>query len=112
MDLKILKKINGAKTDSNIDINECFIFLKVETTNLLTQGTIDIDYLCYINKEDESNQNIKPFKLLKEDGERLLMIDNFQPTEIINQLNYAEQCKIAFLEAMDWISDDLIIEED
>ena len=109
---KVLKKINGVTTDSKIDIGNCYIFLDPSTARLLTDGVIDIDYFCYINKEDKSDSNIKPFKLLKSDGTRLTNIEGYVPSQTITELNYADEIKSAFLTAMGWIDTDVTIENE
>ena len=112
MAIKVLKKVNGITADINITADACYIFLDVSTARLLTEGVIDIDYSCRIAKEDRDNVNLKPFKLLKEDGERVTNIMGFTPTEVITQDNYAEQCKIAFVEAFGWTATDVTIEDE
>ena len=112
MAIKVLKKVNGITADVNITADACYIFLDVSTARLLTEGVIDIDYSCRIAKEDRDNVNLKPFKLLKEDGERVTNIMGFTPTEVITQDNYVEQCKIAFVEAFGWTATDVTIEEE
>lgn len=111
MAIKVLKKVNGITADVNITADACYIFLDVSTTRLLTEGLIDIDYSCRIAKEDRNNVNLTPFKLLKEDGTRVININGFVPTEPINENNYAEQCKIAFCQKFGWDLSDITIED-
>ena len=108
--IQILKKINGVTTDSDITINTCYIYLTVDTTQLISNGVINIDYRCYTSIENQSNTNIKPFKLLKADGTRVTNITGFTPTAIITQDNYGEQCKLAFMETFGWTDANVIVE--
>jgi len=112
MAIKVLKKVNGITADVNITADACYIFLDISTTRLLTEGLIDIDYSCRIAKEDRNNVNLTPFKLLKEDGTRVINITGFAPTEAITQDNISEQCKIAFVEKFGWADADVTIEDE
>lgn len=112
MAIRVLKKVNGITVDVNINADACYIFLDVSTARLLTEGVIDIDYSCRIAKEDRNNVNLTPFKLLKEDGTKVININGFAPTEAITQDNIAEQCKIAFVEKFGWADADVIIEDE
>jgi len=112
MAIKVLKKANGITADVNMTADACYIFLDVSTARLLTEGVIDIDYSCRIAKEDRDNVNLKPFKLLKEDGTRVTNIMGFTPTTVITQDNYAEQCKIAFVQEFGWPEADVTIEDE
>jgi hypothetical protein len=112
MAIKVLKKSNGITADVNITADACYIFLDVQTGRLLTEGVIDIEYSCRMEKEDRDNVNLKPFKLLKDDGTRVVNITGFTPTQVINQDNYAEQCKIAFVEEFGWTASDVTIEDE
>lgn len=109
---KVLVKANGVTTDSKININSCYIFLKVNTNRLLEDGVIDVDYFCYVNKEDQNDDNVKPFKLLKDDGTRLKNILDYAPSQTITELNYADECKLAFVAAMGWTANDVTIEDE
>lgn len=109
---KVLKKINGVTTDSKIDIGNCYIFLDPSTARLLTEGVIDIDYFCYVDKTDINDIYVKPFKLLKDDGTRLVNIEGYEPTQLITQDNYADICKAAFIEVMGWTASEVSIENE
>ena len=106
---KILQYTTTVTNDAGISIPSTFIYPEISVENILTDGTIDIDYKCYTTEANKTNDNIKPFKLLNSSSERVKSIEGYTPGQPISETNYADIAKDAFVATFGWDANDVSI---
>jgi len=118
MSLPILKKTTTTKTDYGSTTELVYILpFSIDTSQAVPTSpdnpnapNISCDYKCYLDTANIENVNIKPFKLLKDDGTRVTNINQWGITLPISSSDYMEEIRKAFVSELGCPDGEIIIE--